>query len=120
MQLREEDMFYINVSVPRITRKQVEEMEASIPGLLSVASIPIIEKEKDAIKIGVRMAVKKTVGREFVVKDNAIVKETPSGWDITFRGYGRDENRQHIAETSSTSGSVPVKTANQQDIADLD
>ena len=46
MQLREEDMFYINVSVPRITRKQVEEMEASIPGLLSVASIPIIEKRK--------------------------------------------------------------------------
>lgn len=113
MQLREEDMFYINVSVPRITRKQVEKMEAIIPGLLSVASIPVIEKEKDAIKIGVRMAVKKTVGREFVVKDNAIVKETPSGWDIAFRAYGRDENQQHIAENSYIPGSEPAKTANQ-------
>lgn len=81
----------IKTTVPRITRKQLRKFEEAVPGLSTVAVIPVITKEKDALRVGARQAVKKLNGKEFITKDAATVKETPEGWEIEFKVYGSQQ-----------------------------
>lgn len=85
-------MFYVKVFVPRITKKQINIWEEQIPGLSTVASIPVIHNQKEAIKIGARLAVAQLKGKEFLTKQNAKVVETEKGWDIDFIAYGNKES----------------------------
>lgn len=81
-------MTSVKITVPRITPQQVREFEAAVPGLSTVATIPVIAKEKDARKVGARLAVKKLTGKEFITRESAIVKETSEGWELEFKVYG--------------------------------
>lgn len=91
----------VKIFVPRITRKQIREFETAVPGLSTVAFIPAIINEKDARKVGARLAVKKLKGREFIARQSATIKETPEGWELDFKIYNAEdseENRQNLAD----------------------
>lgn len=80
-------MFTFSATVPRITRAQVAEMEASIPGFSKVATVPVIETEEQALHAAEKYTNQIIERREYIV-ETLSVEETETGWAFKFRCSG--------------------------------
>ena len=80
-------MFTFSTTVPRITRAQVEELEATIPGFSTVASVPVIETEEQALRAAEKIANQQIERREYII-ETLSVEETETGWNFKFRCGG--------------------------------
>lgn len=73
-------MFRVTVTVPRITRAAIEEMERAIPGLTKVVTIPVVETEDEAKACAANLADKQLVRYEYV-RELESLTETETGWN---------------------------------------
>jgi hypothetical protein len=77
-------MFTLRVTVPRITHAQIAEFEATVPGFSTVATVPVIETEEQAVRVATTISEKRLTSREYISDRKPEVTKTDSGWNIAF------------------------------------
>lgn len=75
------------VKVPLITAQTVHGFNQTVPGLSTVANIPVIETQEQAIAIGTKIADSHMVKYEYVSRVDSI-EDTAEGWTIVFHCAG--------------------------------
>lgn len=72
-----------SISIPRITAAQVAQLEAIVPGIGTVAPIPVIETETQAVTVGSELLRKSLLRYEYLARLES-VEDTDSGWLIEY------------------------------------
>lgn len=84
-------MYQFYVKVPRVTEDDVKIFERLIPGVRRISTIPIVDGEKTAIKIGMVLAQKivndangegYTDYPAYVAREGEVSEVTSTGWEI--------------------------------------
>lgn len=80
-------MFRIPVTVPHITTEQRAQFERMVPGIFTVASIPVIETEDQAVFTASRAAEKFLTTSEYISRAESI-ELTEEGWKVVLIAAG--------------------------------
>ena len=80
-------MFYYKVTVPRINAEQIAKLEAVLPGLATVAKLPVITTKEQAYRAAVNFAHKNLATSEYV-KQAVETTETDTGWVFNLEIWG--------------------------------
>lgn len=75
------------VKVPLVTAAARNAIEQLVPGVLTVATIPLIEDERKAVAVATAMVEKSLVKYEYV-SGVLGVEDTAEGWTVSFRIAG--------------------------------
>ena len=79
--------FKSTVKVPLVTAQAVHGFNQMVPGLSTVATIPVIETEEQAIAAATKIATERLVKYEYISRLEK-VEETAEGWTVVFHCAG--------------------------------
>lgn len=83
-------MYTAIVTIPRITPETVKTLNASVPGLLSMGDVPLIETEWEATEQARKVAIKRlSSGSEYISGINSVtLNDAGTAWMVNLRISG--------------------------------